>query len=222
MIPKQHRRIGTRICSRVLWASLVAGLLASCNDERLQKALERQDELEHQVDQQQSQLTEMTKRVTALEQSLAALRLLSSRSSVPVQLDCPSEWERVSNPPEPTLLVCRTTTPTADGFWPNCNVTSGPAEPGQSARDYVHGALEGAPELHGAHHIGEHDRTLAGAPGYEAEYEHSLGGRATRVLVAVVVKDQRAFAVTCSVAPDLFATYQPAFDRIIGSFRFGG
>ena len=61
-------------------------------------------------------------------------------------IDCPTSWEQVE-PASPTRWACRTVRPLSDGFWPNCNVTLGPAEATASAKQYFDNALKASVEL---------------------------------------------------------------------------
>ena len=199
----------------------MAAALLSCDGQGSKELAETQARLEGELNAVRSELTATTQRVAALEQLLASVRAAPTppRTST-VALDCPADWERIANAPAQTLWACRTTAPTPAGFWPNCNVTSSSALGNDAPRDYVRTALESAPELREARRLGARDLTLAGLPAHEAQYEHTLGGRLTRVLATIVIRDAQAFAVTCSVTPDLFGSFEPVFHRITSSFRF--
>ena len=51
-------------------------------------------------------------------------------------------------------------------------------------------------------------------------YSHRMGTVNLKVLQYIMVRNLRAYVITCSAAPDTFAQYQAKFKAIAQTFRF--
>jgi hypothetical protein len=173
------------------------------------------DALQQQVRQLGTQLSTLKIVVDGLTQPVAPL--------APDQqfvIDCPASWEQVE-PASPTRWACRTVRPLPDGFWPNCNVTLGPAEGSTSAKQYFETALKGSPELSTLRLRSGRAVSLNRNPAYEVVYEHDLAQQPLQVLAAIVIHRADAYALTCSSTPAAFAELEPQFRTILDSFDLG-
>jgi hypothetical protein len=176
-----------------------------------------------------ARLAALEQEVQKLTQTVSTMKILLDGLVLPPRpmtdgqdfsIECPQPWEELDAMHQ-TQWGCRVPQPLANGFWPNCNVTLAPTEPGTTARQYATAGLQGSPEMKSAKRISETPSTVGGQPAYEIIYEHDLTAIHLRVLGTVVVHDRTAYALTCTAPPDAFAAVTPTFRRIIQSFQLG-
>jgi hypothetical protein len=166
-------------------------------------------------------------RIDALESKVQKLSQQQPPSLLPTaeklaatfDIQCPVPWQALGAVAE-TAWACRADEALPSGWWPNCNVTGGPAEPSTLPKAYFDASLESLPQLKAARRIAERTTTLGAAPAHEVVYEHDLLPKPLRVLATVAVHAEHAYAVSCSAPPEAFAANEPMFRKITQSFRF--
>jgi hypothetical protein len=193
--------------ARFVWLSVLAAL-SGCGDSQpgQPSTAARIDALEAKVQQLSQQLQPSP--TPTLEQLSATF-----------DIQCPVPWQALGAVAD-TAWACRADQALPSGWWPNCNVTGGRAEPSTQPKAYFDASLESLPQLRAARRIVERNTTLGAAPAHEVVYEHDLLPKPLRVLATVVVHADRAYAVSCSAPPEAFAASEPMFRKITQSFRF--
>ena len=135
------------------------------------------------------------------------------------EIVCPAPWQPLGAFGDASW-TCRAPQALHSGWWANCNVTTGPAEPGLSAKDYFDASLAAVPQLRAARRISDAPGTLGAVPAHVAVYEHKLLPKPLRVLATVALHGDHAYAVSCSAPPDAFAANEATFKQITQSFRW--
>jgi hypothetical protein len=169
----------------------------------------------------------LEEQIRRLDQTVGTMKIVLDALTKPAQplpadqefsIECPAPWEELG-PMNQTQWACRTAEALPSGFWPNCNVSLGPAQAGTNPKAYFDSAMQTSPQLRSAKRISEAPRAIHGQRAYEAVYEHNITEAPLRVLATVVIRGESAYALTCTAPPGAFAGFEPAFRQMIGSFR---
>jgi hypothetical protein len=213
---------GRRVRILAILLAMAGSSLPGCQrDGHGERDRGERDRGEREVDALQQQVRRLSTQLSTLKIVVEGLTQPAPPLAPDQQfvIDCPASWEQVE-PASPTRWACRTVRPLADGFWPNCNLTSGPAEASASAKQYFENALTGT-ELSTVRVRSGREVSLNGNPAYEVVYEHDLAQQPLQVLAAIVIRRADAYALTCSSTPAAFAELEPRFRAILASFDFG-
>jgi len=159
-------------------------------------------------------------RAEALAQARAALTAPARQELLPnYQIECVPPWRELG-PIGQGLWGCQVPEPLPNGFYPNCNLTSSRVQVDLTAQGYYEAASR-SPQLIGARQLGARAIRLRHQAAYEGIFEHELGGAPLRVLATIVVREGRAFAITCSAPGPSFDTFVAHFRAIAASFDLG-
>lgn len=193
----------------ILGGAAAASALLSLLDASRSPAPARVDALEQRVDALQNELQAQSLVQAAMRPRSAA------EAAPPFRVDCPPPWRELGAIGQ-GLWGCQTPEPLADGFHPNCNLTSASIDADMTPRAYYEQASSrGA--LRRARQLGGREVSLR-EPAYQASFEHELTGKTLHVLATVFVRTERALVLTCSAPPDVFEQHAPQFQTIARSF----
>jgi hypothetical protein len=172
-------------------------------------------------------LVGLGQRVEALEARAESLAQLQAAFEAPAEeawlptyrIDCAPPWRELG-PIGQGLWGCQAPEPLPNGFYPNCNLTSSRVQAGATAQSYYEAASRSS-QLTAARQLGGQAIRVGHDAAYEGSFEHELGGPPLRVLATVVIRQQRAFAITCSAPSPNFDAFAPRFRVIAASFDLG-
>ena len=186
--------------------------LGACNQAQPQTnaTTARLDALESQVKQLERQVQANPPRPSASAAPQATARY---------DIACPSPWQALGAVGD-AEWTCRAAVALPTGWWPNCNVTSGPVAAGLTPKAYFDASLSGTPQLKAARRLSDTDGTLGATAAHVAIYEHDLLPKPLRVLATIALRDGRAYALSCSAPPEAFPANEAIFRQITQSFRW--
>lgn len=160
--------------------------------------------VEHSLAQVNENSARLQSRLNAVFESTKLLPRYSLR--------CPEPWHDAGALGE-ALWGCRAPGPLADGFWPNCNLAASPVEAGLDAKRYFQAAMQRSPALAAAKRLSEREIIVHGNAAYQATYTHQITPKTLQVVATTWLRDQHAFALTCTVPPANFGEVERAVER---------
>jgi hypothetical protein len=166
-----------------------------------------------------ARLATLETEVRQLEKQVRAANPNPPAGATGFDVACPAPWQALGKFGDADW-TCRAPQALPSGWWPNCNVTSGPAQPGLSAKAYFDASLAAVPQLQAARRLSDTDGTLGATAAHVAIYEHDLLPKPLRVLATIAVHADRAYAVSCSAPPEAFAANEAMFRSVTQSFRW--
>jgi hypothetical protein len=187
----------------------LTGGVAACSSER-----ERLDALEHEVNQLREQLAKL--KATSDPEPPSAPEPAEPR--LPFKLSCPTPLRRYAALGN-SLWTCRSSKPSPEGVYPQCNVVFQP-QVAIEPRDYFEFALSATPQLTATQNFRSQPVQVNGAPSFEASFDVVPSSAPLKLLGRLMPQGEITYAVTCSAPASSYANYERAFRQIVDSFEW--
>lgn len=133
----------------------------------------------------------------------------------------PNEWEKKEGFMGTTIVTWSPQESSADQFRENVNVAVEELPKALSLEEYFQLSLANLSKL--MTDFQEHEKGQLSIDNNDAKwliYSHRMGTVKLKVLVYMLVKGRRGYAIVCSAAPEQFLKYRDKFEEIVQSFKF--
>jgi hypothetical protein len=194
---------------RVACCVALTGGSAACNGER-----ERLDALEHEVNQLSEQLAKL--KATSAPEPPSAPEPAEPR--LPFKLSCPTPLRGYAVLGS-SLWTCRSSLPSPEGVYPQCNVVFQP-QVAIEPRDYFEFALSATTPLTATQNFRSQPVQVNGAPSFEVSFDVVPSSAPLRLLGRLMPQGEIAYAVTCSAPASSYANYEQVFRQVVDSFEW--
>ena len=117
------------------------------------------------------------------------------------------------------MWTCHSPAATPEGYYPQCSIVVQPQEAIET-KSYFEFAWNASPELRALKNVKDKHTKLNDADAFEATSEADAKPLPLKLLSVLLPHGEGTYAITCAAPSTSFELYQPAFRKIVDSFKF--